>query len=215
MTTKPRREIDWIAIEKDYRAGIKSNVQIAKEHGISEKAIRKKAIEFSWVKDLAASIRAMAQQKVREQQVREKSESDNKSEDASDDAAIIEENANIQAAVIRSHRKDIGKARSITQLIFQELEVAVLNPEQLEHFAELRATFTKAQGEDGDQQEVNQKLLDFYTKIMELPQKASALDKLANTLTKLVTLERTVFGINDESDKPKETLESLLAQIPD
>lgn len=210
-----KRNIDWDSIEKEFRAGIKSVRQIAKTYSVSEKAIRLKADQFGWVRDLSSSIRAMAAQKVREQELRKNSAKEQPDESADIDEQIIEENANIQAAVIRSHRKDIGKARSITQLIFQELEVAVLNPEQLEHFAELRATFTKAQGEDGDQQEVNQKLLDFYTKIMELPQKASALDKLANTLTKLVTLERTVFGINDDSDKPKETLESFLAQIPD
>lgn len=210
-----KREIDWTAIEKDYRAGIKSNVQISKEQGVSEKLIRNKAKQFSWTKDLSGAIRAMAAEKVRALAVREKSEQNSISEEVSDDAAIIEENANIQATVIRSHRKDLSKAREVAQLIFQELEVAVLNADQLEHFAELRATFTKAKGEDGPQEEVSQKLLDFYTKIMELPQKASALDKLANTMTKLITLERTVFGITDDSDKPKETLESFLAQLPD
>jgi len=208
-----KREIDWQAVERDYRAGIKSNVQIAKEQGCSEKAIRNKAKEFSWVKDLAASIRAMAQQKVREQQVREKSETNNQSDEVSDDAAIIEENANIQATVIRSHRKDIGKAREITQLLFEELQQAILNPDQLEYFAELRATFSSNKDSGESDEEVNQKLLDFYTKIMELPSKAGVIDKLANTLDKLVKLERVVFGINDDSDKPKETIESFLAGL--
>jgi hypothetical protein len=216
MTTKPRREIDWVTIENDYRAGIKSNVQIAKEHGISEKAIRKKAKEFSWVKDLAASIRAMAQQKVREQQVRDMSESDNKSEDVSDDAAIIEENANIQAAVIRSHRKDLGKAREITQLLFEELQQAILNPDQLEEFARaLAIERTEHIKSDETRFKEQEKLMAAFTKIMELPSKAGVVDKLASTLDKLIKLERTVFGINDDSDKPKDTLESFLQQLPD
>jgi len=42
--------IDWHEIKKDYFLGLKSNVVIAREHGISEGAIRKRAKRDAWVK---------------------------------------------------------------------------------------------------------------------------------------------------------------------
>lgn len=45
------RETDWIAIEGAYRASILSTRAIAREHGLSEGAIRKKAKEQNWHRD--------------------------------------------------------------------------------------------------------------------------------------------------------------------
>lgn len=53
--------LDWESIESEYRCGIKSIREIARDHGCSDKAIRKKASQEGWVRDLTARIR----QKVR------------------------------------------------------------------------------------------------------------------------------------------------------
>ena len=37
-----KKDIDWERVHEDYRAGLISNVQIAKENGCSEALIRKK-----------------------------------------------------------------------------------------------------------------------------------------------------------------------------
>jgi hypothetical protein len=42
--------IDWTAVEADFRAGILSNRQIGKKHGVSESAIRKEAKKGDWVR---------------------------------------------------------------------------------------------------------------------------------------------------------------------
>ena len=216
-----KREIDWTAIEKDYRAGIKSNKQMEREYGCTEAAIRKKAKKEGWVRDLKTSIRELAAKKVRELEVREKFEGSSKDEVELEDTQIVEENANIQADVIRSHRKDVSRARNVAQLIIQQLEVAVLNPDQLEHFAEMRATFISSGGGEIDadgnvdskeEAKVNEKLLAYYTKIMDVGNQAGAIDRLANALSKLVTLERTVFNIDSERDG-NQTLESFLSGL--
>lgn len=195
-----RREIDWASIEREYRAGVKSNVQIANDNGITEGALRKKAKQFGWVKDLSAIIRAKAAEKVRDQQVRDKYEVD---DEQAIEQKVIEENATLQAQVIREHRKDVTEARAIATLLMQELKIATLNPDELKLFAEIRATVGSA--ETGDA-EVNERLLALYTKIMELPSKAGVIDKLANALNRLIMLERLAFGISDDvakSDKPE------------
>ncbi|MBP2233095.1 hypothetical protein J2847_006430 [Azospirillum agricola] len=45
-----RKDIDWSAIEADYRTGNYSNRALAAKHGVSEAAIRKKAGEAGWVR---------------------------------------------------------------------------------------------------------------------------------------------------------------------
>lgn len=201
-----RREIDWASIEREYRAGVKSNVQIANDNGITEGALRKKAKQFGWVKDLSAIIRAKAAEKVRDQQVRDKYEVD---DEQAIEQKVIEENATLQAQVIREHRKDVTEARAIATLLMQELKIATLNPDELKLFAEIRATVGSA--ETGDA-EVNERLLALYTKIMELPQKAGVIDKLANTLNRLIMLERQAFGI-DDTQNTGQTLESFLSDL--
>jgi len=60
----------WPTIEADYRAGIKSVRQIAREHGLSEAAIRKRANRENWSRDLSAAIQAKADELVRNEAVR-------------------------------------------------------------------------------------------------------------------------------------------------
>lgn len=54
------KEVDWNAIEADYRAGIKTLRSIAAEHHITHGAIRKRAARDGWVRDLAERIREKA-----------------------------------------------------------------------------------------------------------------------------------------------------------
>ena len=50
MKTDRKRQIAWDEIEKSFRAGKSSGRQIAKQHRISEGAIRKRAKAGNWVR---------------------------------------------------------------------------------------------------------------------------------------------------------------------
>src|SRR3712207_417649 len=50
-----RDELVWTAVEADFRGGTLSNRQIAKRHGVSESAIRKRSESEGWVRTLAQS----------------------------------------------------------------------------------------------------------------------------------------------------------------
>ena len=52
-----RKPVDWLAIEGEYRAGVKSVNSLAAEHGISEGAIRKRAKKEGWSRDPAGTKR--------------------------------------------------------------------------------------------------------------------------------------------------------------
>lgn len=48
--SKQDKPIDWIGIERDYKAGVMSNREIARWYGVSETAIRKKAKQEAWAR---------------------------------------------------------------------------------------------------------------------------------------------------------------------
>jgi len=54
------KRVDWEAVEKQYRAGVRTLRDIAEEHGCSHVAIQKKAAKEGWTRDLGAKIRAAA-----------------------------------------------------------------------------------------------------------------------------------------------------------
>lgn len=56
-----RSIVDWESVEREYRAGIRSLRDIGGEFGCTEGAIRKKAKEKDWSRDLSAKISAKAE----------------------------------------------------------------------------------------------------------------------------------------------------------
>ncbi|MFM7187956.1 MAG: hypothetical protein ACKO14_09085, partial [Armatimonadota bacterium] len=61
QTNQPEmKHTNWMQIEVDYRAGIKTLRQIAEENGISHQAIDKRAKKEEWMHDLTAKIQAKA-----------------------------------------------------------------------------------------------------------------------------------------------------------
>jgi hypothetical protein len=93
---------DWEAIEKAYRAGQLSIREIARQHHLSEGAIRKKAKADEWERDLTAKVRAA----VRTELVRTEVRTSNAHE-----REAINEAAARGAEVVRGHRRDITAAR--------------------------------------------------------------------------------------------------------
>jgi hypothetical protein len=51
-----RAAVDWEAIETLYRCGVLSIREIAKTHGLSDGAVRKRAKRDGWDRDLAAKV---------------------------------------------------------------------------------------------------------------------------------------------------------------
>ena len=108
-----RKQIDWEAIERDYRAGILTLRALAAQHGITEGAIRQKAKKEDWPRDLSAKIAAKVDDLLRKKELRNRYATEKES---------VESAANIQAEYIFGCRKDIGRQEEITQKLIEELE---------------------------------------------------------------------------------------------
>lgn len=204
MTAKAaeKQTADWGAVEKDYRAGVKSLRQIAQEQGISEGAIRKRAKRDEWSRDLAEKVRQKADELVRKDAVRNEVRTGEKSAEArTTERDIVEANAEVQAQIRRDHRRDIGRLRRLTNTLADELE---LSTEHREVFEEaINALY--ANDEVGSARALQ--------KAMSLPGRITSLEQLSRTLTHLVKLEREAFGIDNDQKADESGYEAMLKRV--
>ena len=177
--------VDWERIELDYRAGIKVLRQIAGENGISEGAIRKRAKRDDWTRDLSERIQEKADQLVRNEAVRNLV----RKESSVSERVLVEANAQDQASVRLSHRKDIQRKRAIVASLMDELEAQV-GPDNAAVLADL-GVMLRNPDENG-----HDKLNDLYRRVISLPERARTAKTLAETLRITVDMERQAFGMD-------------------
>lgn len=183
--TEQKKKADWEIIERDYRAGVKSLRQIGEECGCSHVAIQKKATKEGWTRDLSAKIRAAAEAKVTKDAVTSQVTAETKTAERE----VVEANAELQANVLRSHRRDITRSRSLAISLLAELEQQTGHLELYEQLGEL----LHSQNDKG-----GDKLNELYRKVIDLPSRVDSTRKLAETLKTLVGLERQAFGMEDK-----------------
>jgi hypothetical protein len=112
MATK-RKVLDWEAIEREYRAGLLSIREIARQFKCSDGAIRKRAKESNWKRDLSAKVRKRAHEKLVRSEVRTSNV---------DDEAIIEEASNRIVEIQRLQRNDINALRELEASLISEIK---------------------------------------------------------------------------------------------
>jgi hypothetical protein len=116
-----KKTIDWDAVEIEYSSGIKTLRQIGEEFGCSEGAVRKKAKERGWSRDLSAKIKLKADEEVRKREYAE--EYANSPDKRIKEKEQVEIGAKLQSDIIMKHRSSLGKAREFADKLFSELEV--------------------------------------------------------------------------------------------
>jgi len=110
---KKRKAIDWEAIEREYRAGQLSIREIARQHHITDGAIRKRAKRDGWKRNLAKKVREAVRERMVRREVR--------TQDASDEE-IINHVAERAADVLVLHREDIASLRELETALIEELK---------------------------------------------------------------------------------------------
>ena len=110
---KVKRDIDWEAIQREYRAGILSEREVAQIHGVSHTAIqkRKKKNPKLWQRDLSARVREAVARKTVADEVA-----------SVDEEGIVDEASDRAIAVIRQHRTTITKLATIESTFAEELQ---------------------------------------------------------------------------------------------
>lgn len=225
MTSKnkyrPRDDIDWGAVERDYRAGIKSDALIASEYGCSKGAVQKRAKVNGWTKDLSARIREKAANKVARSVVAKEVAGQN----AATERRVVEVNAELQKNILLEHREHIQESRVIVRKLLQELGLQTDNREALEEFAEIAAEvqaglrhFETGERREGlvtkDQERRFSQAYNTIINAISLPSRAQTGQRLIDALKNVVALEREAFGI-DETTKTEDAMVKALKLLAD
>lgn len=189
--TKKRRVIDWPAVEREYRAGQISNRMLAEKYGCSEGAIRKRAREEGWSKDLTDTVRKA----VRSELVRTEVRTSNATE-----REVIETAAATGAQVVRTHRKDIRTAADLVAMLMAQLIDAAGNRGEIEDIID------EETAEDDTTHRRNR-----MKKAISLPSHAATIRDLTTAAKNLVTLERQAYNLDETNTE--ETYEERLARL--
>lgn len=202
----PKPRVDWEAVERDYRAGLKSLREIGKQHGVTAAAILKHARKAGWDRDLSAKIKAKAEALVNSAQVNGQVNTVN----AVDEQAIITANAEAIVRVKLAHRKDIRRARDHAMRLLEELE----QTDDGEAMSGRLETLASALAGAGDL--VNAKKVAQLLRSMDLAGRTATMKMLVDTISRLITLERKAFGMDKEdaeTDEPDDGFAKFKAMI--
>ena len=195
-----RVKVNWESVELAYRANVKTVAQIAKEFGLKDSTLRSRAKRNGWSRDLGKRIRLEADKIVNENAVkREVGRLENM------DNTTVEENAKLTASIRISHRKDIGTARQLSMLLFDDLK-AQIGTDNRARLEDLFIAALQAEVVDASQ-------LEAYERVTSLANHVRIMKELADTMTKLVTLERQAYGLDDVDSSPVDALTTLLHSI--
>ncbi|MFP5513410.1 MAG: hypothetical protein ACLGJC_10050 [Alphaproteobacteria bacterium] len=183
-----RKQIDWEAIEREYRAGQLSVSEIGRQQGVSHTAINKKAKAQGWTRNLTEKVR---------QEVSARLVSDGVSADN------VRQTVELAAArgveVVRSHRQDISSARSLVRLLMGQLVEAATSRDQIEDAIHAETS------DDDNAQRRNQML-----RAVSLSSHAGVAKDLSAALKNLIPLERQAFNLDadeePDDDKPRVTI---------
>ena len=194
-TKRCKKPINWDAVEIDYRAGILSIRQIARNHGCAHPTIREHAKRHGWERDLGAKVRQRTKEVLERQEAaaagREPSTSHahatGRVEGEAEAEAIVDAAARTQVEVVRGHRQAIAKAYKIAEALFTELMVGTEGAATVD---DLIAVVT-ANDDNGTRRRPLEKLTGLGTR-------SGAMRQLTASLRDLVTLERQAFGLDDD-----------------
>lgn len=202
------KKIDYERIEPGWRAGLLSPHQLAaaytEETGqkVSHAAIIKHFKKAGIARDLSAKIRDRAEAMVTEAMVTGKVTP----RQTIPDATLIEEGSTQVATVRLAHRKDIHRARRLTNALLDELERET-DPKTVALLSEFGALMRNPDDKGAD------KLNDLYHAIISLPERSKTLKVLTESLQKLVDMERQAFGMDKDQPKSADALTDLLMRI--
>lgn len=194
-TSLTTHSIDWIAVERDYRAGVMSLREMGVAHSVSEGAIRKRAKRDDWTKDLNAKVQAKADELVRKQEVR----SLVRSEGLMSDKQQVDAMGQLVANIRMGHKSTIARGHVLCQALLQELEDQTFDAVLLSQLGDLMRNPDES-GSD--------RLNDIYRKVISTPGRVDTAKKLVETMKSVIAMEREAYNIGTT---PEESAVSGLA----
>lgn len=198
---------DWIAIEKDYRAGLKTLRTIADEHGITEGAIRKRAKRDLWTRNLDEKIQQRAQEKVRKELVRKPGtqlvpETEKRT---------VEDYSDVVATVDLIQRDDVKIAMDTSRGLLSELAL-MCDP----RFKDALEWLVQQHDESGPTSSggwKNDKTAELYRYIVSHPGRVKAAKEIAATHGVYIPIQRKMYKLDADENKAGGSIDDVLSRI--
>lgn len=203
-----RAKIDWEGVELHYRAGIRSLMDIAKDYGVSDAGILKRAKTQGWTRNLAAKIKAKADAKVSAAAVSEIVSV----QKATNQNAIVEANAEIVAQADLINRKDVLLALQVSRSQLEEV-AALCDKELSKELAWLNDVAIGSKLAKGIRPEVVAKLEGLFDYIISLAGRVKLSKDIAASHGVYIPMQRKILKLDEEGDRNQSNLDALLAKI--
>lgn len=205
MATPKKKIIDWEAIEREFRAGQLSVVEIGRQHGVSHTAINKRAARSKWKRDLADRVRTEVSARLAAEEVSEKVSEEVSTETPEVSAAREAEAIEVAAArgveVVRQHRRDISRYATMSRTLLAELEQGTAENESIAEAIEEETA--------GDKNGIRRQNM---LRAIALPSRANVLKDLAGAAKIFIELERKAFNLDQPDEKPAQDALAALLQ---
>ena len=127
------RNIDWDRVERQYRAGLLSVAEIARQNRCVEGTIRNHAKRYGWKRDLTDEMRQNTRTKLVENLalVFDGSDVVKQIQEVTDEE-IIEQASKTQVQVVRGHQKTLGDGHNLVMRMLNELDATTTHRGELE-----------------------------------------------------------------------------------
>lgn len=196
-----RTDIDWDAIEREYRLGQKSNKQLAADHQVQSSSIGRRAEKYGWVQDKAGEVRTRAANIL--VKVTAAGSGGNATKNANPNATPTDKEikvaATVAARVVLGHRKGLAKLTKLRDAMLDEIDAQTTQLGTIEEMVVADAV----EAEADRRQELVQRLT-------SLPSRIESLKKLTEIDEKIRRGEREAFGIEKGADDREGDLPSKL-----
>ena len=113
-----RKRVDWESVEAEYRTGAFSIRQLGAKYGCSDTAIRLKAKELGWERDLSEAVRRATEARLLRIDIR--------TPNPREDASIVAEAADTRAAVVLRHRRAVSRDWDRLEQIGAKLDALIV-----------------------------------------------------------------------------------------
>jgi hypothetical protein len=211
-----RKSLDWEAIERDYRVDTFTLRELADKHDTNAATISRRIKQdrekdpSRWQKDLTKVVRQATNAKLMAALVNNEV---NKGQQEVNN--VIQAAAEVNSAVILRHREDLKSTRDLAMDMLHELKLATHSPQELEALFALATQGLDAASVASVQQS--------FRDMLRLHNRVQSINKLADTLSKVQTLDRQAFNLDapdpggGEADRPMPDTElaSKLAYVVD
>lgn len=191
LSGAPRPDVDWALVRSAYEAG-GSVAALAKEHDVSESAIRKRISRHRWIK---YALNGEIKNRLRHDLVVREGEATTQ---RLADEEVIGRIAYGQVGVVRSHRERAKRTLGMVTTLEEQLSLAIGSRDDFQQAIELMQ-------QEQDPKNQNPGRWSALMRAVSLPTHIQAMKDLALTIGKLVNIERQAFGLaeNDDPDKEK------------